>query len=109
MTTLPGALVQAKKFSSSQVQSSQVRAYWNARIASLISRRSHMIKLFPFARVLTVGSGGAAVTLCVCLQVQTSAQPASSAPGAVTPPSSPRRLVDRYCVTCHNQRLKTAD
>src|SRR5262245_7132157 len=68
-----------------------------------------MTKLFPFARVLTVGSGAAAVTLCVCLQVQTSAQPARSAPGAVTPASSPRRLVDRYCVTCHNERLKTAD
>jgi len=68
-----------------------------------------MTKLFPFARVLTVGSGAAAVTLCVCLQVQTSAQPATSAPGAVTLASSSRRLVDRYCVTCHNERLKTAD
>src|SRR2546425_11476502 len=74
---------------------------------------------FPFARVLTLGSVGVAVTLCVCLQVQTSAQPAgrqevasppsSSAAGAVTPASSPRRLLDRYCVTCHNERLKTAD
>jgi len=68
-----------------------------------------MTKLFPFARVLTVGSGAAAVTLCVCLQVQTSAQPARSAAGALTPASSPRHLVDRYCVTCHNERLKTAD
>ena len=68
-----------------------------------------MTKLFPFARVLTVGSVGVAVTLCVCLQAQTSAQPASSAAGAVTPASSPRRLLDRYCVTCHNERLKTAD
>ena len=68
-----------------------------------------MTKLFPFARVLTVGSVAVAVTLCVCLQAQTPAQPASSAPGAVTPASSPRRLVDRYCVTCHNERLKTAD
>src|SRR4029453_5831360 len=68
-----------------------------------------MTKLFPFARVLTVGSVAVAVTLCVCLQAQTSAQPASSVPGAVTPASNPRRLVDRYCVTCHNERLKTAD
>jgi len=68
-----------------------------------------MTKLFPFARPLTVASGGAAVILCVCLQGQTSAQPARSATGAVTPDSSPRRLVDRYCVTCHNERLKTAD
>ena len=35
--------------------------------------------------------------------------PSSSAAGAVTPASSPRRLLDRYCVTCHNERLKTAD
>src|SRR5215510_14672746 len=98
-----------KNFIGTGPNPTQVRAYWNARIASAISRRSHMTKLFPFARLLTVGSGAAAVTLCVCLQVQTSAQPARSAPVAVTPASSPRRLVDRYCVTCHNERLKTAD
>ena len=78
-----------------------------------------MTKLFPFARVVTLGSVGVAVALCVCLQVQTSAQqagrqqvaspPSSSAAGAVAPASSPRRLLDRYCVTCHNERLKTAD
>jgi mono/diheme cytochrome c family protein len=55
----------------------------------------------------------------VCLQVQPSAQqagqqqvarpPSSSATGAVTPASSVRRVLDRYCVTCHNERLKTAD
>ena len=28
--------------------------------------------------------------------------------GAVTPVSSPRLVLDRYCVTCHNERLKTA-
>jgi mono/diheme cytochrome c family protein len=89
----------------SQVQSHQVRAYWNAQIAGAISRRSHMTKLFPFARVLTVWFVAVAVTLCVCLQAQTSVQP----PGATTPTSSPRRLVDRYCVTCHNERLKIAD
>ncbi len=73
-----------------------------------------MTKLFPFARVLTVGSVAVAVTLCVCLQAQTSAQPASRPQVAVPPTSpaaasSPRRLVDQYCVTCHNERLKTAD
>src|SRR5260370_40769530 len=78
-----------------------------------------MTKLFPFAKVVTLGSAGAAVTLGVCLQVQTSAQqagqrqlaspPSSSAAGAATPAPSPRRLLDRYCVTCHNERLKTAD
>src|SRR5436309_2159774 len=77
-----------------------------------------MTKLFPFARVVTLGSVGVAVAMCVSLQVQTSAQqagrpqvgspPSSSAAGRVTPASSPRRLLDRYCVTCHNERLKTA-
>src|SRR5215470_18309870 len=68
-----------------------------------------MTKLVPFARVLKVWSGSVPVILYVCLQVQTSAQPARPAAGAVTPASSPRHLVDRYCVTCHNERLKTAD
>src|SRR5712671_3782197 len=77
-----------------------------------------MTKRFPFARVVTLGSVGVAAAVCVCLQVQTSAQqagrqpvasPPPSAAAAVTPASSPRRLLDRYCVTCHNERLKTAD
>src|SRR5213593_827244 len=78
-----------------------------------------MTKLFPFARVVTFGSFGVAATFCVCLQVQPFAQqagrqqaaspPSSTAAGAVTPASSPRRVLDRYCVTCHNERLKTAD
>src|SRR5213592_2258744 len=78
-----------------------------------------MTKLFPFDRAVTLGSVGVAVTLGVCVQVQTSAQqsarqqvagaPTSSGAGAVAPASSPRRLLDRYCVTCHNERLKTAN
>src|SRR2546428_13420895 len=74
--------------------------HWNRK---LISRRRHMTKLFPFARVLTLGSVGVAVTLCVCLQLQTSAQPAerqqearppsNSAARAVTPASNPLRLL----------------
>src|SRR6267378_2773539 len=78
-----------------------------------------MTKRFPFARVVTLGSVGVAAAVCVCLQVQASAQqagrqpvassPSSSADAAVTPASSPRRLLDRHCVTCHNERLKTAD
>src|SRR5712691_6668065 len=73
-----------------------------------------MTKLFPFARVVTFGSVGVAATLCVCLPVRTSAQqagrpPSNSAADAVSPASSARRVLDRYCVTCHNDRLKTAD
>src|SRR5262245_55970595 len=75
-----------------------------------------MKKLFPFARVVTPGFLGA-VTLSVCLHAQTSAPhpgrpPAMRPPSpsaAVPPASSPRPLVDRYCVTCHNERLKAAN
>ena len=78
-----------------------------------------MTKLFTLARVVTLGSVGVAATLWVCLPVQTSAQqalrqqasgpPSASAADAVSPASSARRVLDRYCVTCHNDRLKTAD
>jgi mono/diheme cytochrome c family protein len=53
------------------------------------------------------------------LQVETSAQQASRqqavtpqlppAAGPATPASSHRAVLDRYCVTCHNERVKTAD
>src|SRR5437016_630478 len=48
-------------------------------------------------RVVTIGLAG--LILSVCLGLNAWAQ--SSA-------SSERRLIDRYCVTCHNQKLKTA-
>src|SRR6185295_18588456 len=76
---------------------------------NLISRWSHMTKLFPFARLLTLGAVGVAVTLCAGLQQQTSAQEAGRQQRAGAPASSPRQVLDRYCVTCHNERLKTAD
>src|SRR5207237_6022418 len=89
---------------------------WHPKIA-FISRRSHMTKPLAFARVVTAGFVGT-VALSVCLHGQTSAQhasrqpatspPSSSAVAAVTPASS-RRVIDRYCVACHNERLKTAD
>jgi len=69
------------------------------------------------ARVVTPGLIGT-VALSVCLHGQTSAshaspQPAtplpSSAAVAAVPQASSRRVIDRYCVTCHNERLKTAD
>ena len=77
-----------------------------------------MTHRFTFAGVLTVGSAGLAATLVLGLQVETSAEQSvrrpttgsssPSAASAVTPPSSHRRLLDQYCVTCHNERLKTA-
>jgi mono/diheme cytochrome c family protein len=76
-------------------------------------------KPFPFARVVTLGLAGLAVVLLFCVQVETSAQQANRRQAAgVPPPSTPapvaavsdrRQLLDRYCVTCHNERVKTAD
>ena len=47
-------------------------------------------------------------------QAASSPPPQSSAPQqqlrpAASPASPERALLDRYCVTCHNQRLKTAN
>lgn len=38
----------------------------------------------------------------------TSSEAPQNAPSSPTPVSAERALVDRYCVTCHNQRTKTA-
>jgi len=78
-----------------------------------------MLKPFSIVRVLTLGLAGLAVTALLCVRVDTSAQqagrqqavslPSPSAAGAVAPVSSHRLLLDRYCVTCHNERAKIAD
>src|SRR6266481_8501852 len=64
---------------------------------------------------MTIGLAGLALSVCLCLHARGSAQQmarqvAQSSPstGAVTPVSSHRQVIDRYCVTCHNQKLKTA-
>ena len=74
-------------------------------------------KAFPNMTAATIGLAGLAVTASLCLQARASAQQAappvevakaSSPTGAVPGGSSERRVLDRYCVTCHNQKLKTA-
>jgi cytochrome c5 len=77
------------------------------------------MKPVPSARLLTLGLASLAVILFFCLQAETSAQQANRqqvvnplsppAADAVRPASDARRVLDRYCVTCHNERLKTAD
>ena len=42
-------------------------------------------------------------------QLQQPASPAGSAVAASSAPPSTRAILNRYCVTCHNGRLKTAD
>ena len=46
----------------------------------------------------TLGLGSLAVVLLLCLQAQTTAQKPDH-----------RAVLDRYCVTCHNERVKTAN
>jgi mono/diheme cytochrome c family protein len=53
---------------------------------------------------LTLGLGGLAVAVALCLQADTSAQSAS-AKGS----EAGRAAVERYCVTCHNEKVKTAN
>ena len=63
----------------------------------------------PALRRLSIGCalGGWLLASMVSVRAQT----ASPASPAVAVPSTvkPRALLDRYCVTCHNDRLKTAN
>jgi len=59
----------------------------------------------PFPTIAGAAMGLALLGLAV--QLPASAQSVPST-GAVAPASSPRLVLDRYCVTCHNERLKTA-
>jgi cytochrome c5 len=74
-------------------------------------------KAFPSARVATIGAAWLALLVSLGSQARPSAQqPApqaeraqSSSPvSAASLASSHRGVIDRYCVTCHNQRLATA-
>ena len=75
-------------------------------------------KAFPSARVAAIAVAWFVLIVSLGIQARPSAQqPApqarsaqsSSTIGAVSPASNHRGTVDRYCVTCHNQRLATAD
>jgi len=78
----------------------------------------HMVpKAFPSARVATIGLAWFALIVSLGIQARPSAQqpppqvesaPSSTPVGAVSPASSHRGTLERYCVTCHNQRLATA-
>src|SRR6185295_6505870 len=52
----------------------------------------------------------AACSLVILLHAVPGTAHAQGQPEAVTPPSAPdaRAIVNTYCVTCHNTRLKTA-
>jgi len=54
---------------------------------------------------LSLGAAGLAVTATLCIQINTSAQVPASAQSSGGPS---RAALDKYCVTCHNERVKTA-
>ena len=74
-------------------------------------------KAFPSTRVAAIGLAWFVLIVSLGIQAHPSAQQppsqvksaqSSSPIGAVSPASSHRGMLDRYCVTCHNQRLATA-
>ncbi len=74
------------------------------------SLRHRTLKTFPKATLLWTGL---ALSVFVCVQAELSAQQAVGAQspssiGAAPSASSSRQVIDRYCVTCHNERLETA-
>jgi hypothetical protein len=58
-------------------------------------------------KAILVGLGIALTVTAVPLQIASPRQQASSAPFPAI--SSQRAVIDRYCVGCHNQKLKTAE
>ena len=53
-------------------------------------------------RVVTIALAGLALSVGLYVDAR------ASAPQAAPQASSKRQMIDRYCVTCHNQKLKTA-
>jgi mono/diheme cytochrome c family protein len=64
-----------------------------------------------FALMIACGSMVLVATISATLAADQASPQGSSLPGATTavPQTPPRQLVTTYCVTCHNERLKTAN
>jgi len=61
-----------------------------------------------FRGALRLGLAGlAAATLLLPVQVKVSAQQNNEASAKPSPTASQRQFLDRYCASCHNDRLKT--
>ena len=70
----------------------------------MFGMRNSSPKAFPSTGVVTIGLAGVALLVSLGFQARPSAQ--QTAPQAEA--STHRRTLDRYCVTCHNQKLATA-
>jgi mono/diheme cytochrome c family protein len=60
---------------------------------------------------MAMGRNHVAALFVACLSLASAQPPVGAAPqraSAPAVPSEPRALVDQYCVTCHNDRMKTA-
>src|SRR5580692_5231729 len=61
-----------------------------------------------FPRALKIGFAGVAAALLLSVQAKIFAQQGNPASAAPSSTASQRQFLDRYCVSCHNERLKTA-
>src|SRR5262245_23278111 len=77
----------------------------NMPIASGPDRRYPRAVTYQGGRVGFVAAG--LLVACTAFVSGQAATPASPAPDS--PAAKSRALLDRYCVTCHNDRLKTAN
>ena len=60
-----------------------------------------------FPEVLKIGLAGLAATLLLAVPAQTYAQQSSAVSTGTSATSSQRQFLDRYCASCHNERLKS--
>jgi hypothetical protein len=60
-----------------------------------------------FHGALKLGFAGMAATLLVSVQAPTYAQQGNAASAGGSAPPSQRQFLDRYCATCHNEKLKS--
>src|SRR5262245_53709752 len=60
-----------------------------------------------FPGALKIGVAGLAATLLLSGQAQIYAQQRNGASAIPSPTSSQRQFLDRYCATCHNEKLKS--
>ena len=66
-----------------------------------------MTEPVSFAGALKISFAGLAATLLLSVPVKIFAQQSQAASAGPAPASSQRQFLDRYCATCHNERLKT--
>jgi mono/diheme cytochrome c family protein len=66
-----------------------------------------MTKPVSFPGALKLCVAGLAATLLLSVQVKISAQQSNAASAGSSSSSSQHQFLDRYCATCHNERLKS--